>query len=395
MINAACRNYFDLIRHPLKEGRKCPEKILTALAIISCITVIVPAALGALYGLSACRVKKLEVQPSIHVSSSDSIEADVPQNSPSTTSISQSVEETSEDEEDEDEQMAKFATDNHLPVELVKGWTKLDTSNTGYSQTVEYLRTEWPDAEVSFFESRNMIVIKQGERKLILLPGMEKGVVELPFMLGERNEMLKDAGRIAYLVTTMDKSAEDHIRLCGAKPAVFLKMDDSTNQALNLPSVLEMIQDIFNEGKEDEEMEKFSSHRHLPIELLKRWEMVDENLYSQTAQFLREQLGDVQVNYLEAKNIIVLERGENKLVLLPVLEVGRAVFPPIEKDELEKMLEGRGRVVYLVATYNAQATQPIPLTCYGSPAIYLKRNWTKNEAENLEVVLQQLKEIFV
>lgn len=60
MINKACRNYFHLIRHPLETGRQRPQKILTAIAIFSCMTGIIPAVVGATYGIStlARRFKK-------------------------------------------------------------------------------------------------------------------------------------------------------------------------------------------------------------------------------------------------------------------------------------------------------------------------------------------------
>ena len=253
LINTACRNYFHLIRHPLEEGRKRPEKILTALAILSCVTVIVPAAVGALYGISSLmgRVKKSEVHLSIHATSSDTRESSEPLSSSSTSAVSESIDDTEEQIDDTEEQIEKFASHHNLPVELLKRWDKAE-----------------------------------------------------------------------------------------------------------------------------------------------RTRMYEENIYSQTAQFLRDRLCDVQVSFLESRNFIVLERGENKLVLLPLVEVGRTVFPPIEEEELEKLLERIGKVVYLVGTMNERASQPIPLTCYGTPAIYLKKNRTKNEAENLEVVLQQLKEIF-
>lgn len=46
----ACEHYFHLIRHPLEYGRSRAEKILTALAIFSCFSLIVPVSMGALYG---------------------------------------------------------------------------------------------------------------------------------------------------------------------------------------------------------------------------------------------------------------------------------------------------------------------------------------------------------
>lgn len=47
----ACEHYFHLIRHPFEKGRSRAEKILTALAIFSCFSLIVPVSMGALYGV--------------------------------------------------------------------------------------------------------------------------------------------------------------------------------------------------------------------------------------------------------------------------------------------------------------------------------------------------------
>lgn len=61
-INQAFNNYFHLIRHPKEAGRK-QKKLLTAIfAILSCITVVVPAVMGIGYALAG-RVKREVVPP--------------------------------------------------------------------------------------------------------------------------------------------------------------------------------------------------------------------------------------------------------------------------------------------------------------------------------------------
>ena len=60
-INQAFNNYFHLIRHP-KEAERKRDKLLTAIAILSCITVLVPAAMGIGYALVG-RVKREVVPP--------------------------------------------------------------------------------------------------------------------------------------------------------------------------------------------------------------------------------------------------------------------------------------------------------------------------------------------
>ncbi|MFV0340402.1 MAG: hypothetical protein ACK5MA_07245 [Parachlamydiaceae bacterium] len=60
-INRAFNNYFHLIRHP-KEAERKRDKLLTAIAILSCITVVVPAVMGIGYALAG-RVKREVVPP--------------------------------------------------------------------------------------------------------------------------------------------------------------------------------------------------------------------------------------------------------------------------------------------------------------------------------------------
>jgi ubiquitin C-terminal hydrolase len=59
-INQAFNNYFHIIRHP-KEAERKRDKLLTAIAILSCITVVVPLAMGIGYALAG-RVKRREVE---------------------------------------------------------------------------------------------------------------------------------------------------------------------------------------------------------------------------------------------------------------------------------------------------------------------------------------------
>jgi ubiquitin C-terminal hydrolase len=60
-IKPIFHNYFHLIRHP-KEAVRKRDKLLTAIAILSCIAVIVPAAMGIGYALAG-RVKRGVVPP--------------------------------------------------------------------------------------------------------------------------------------------------------------------------------------------------------------------------------------------------------------------------------------------------------------------------------------------
>lgn len=59
-INHTFNNYFYLIRHPREAERK-RDKLLTAIAILSCITVLVPLAMGIGYVLAG-RVKRRAVE---------------------------------------------------------------------------------------------------------------------------------------------------------------------------------------------------------------------------------------------------------------------------------------------------------------------------------------------
>lgn len=62
MIKEACRNYFHLIRHPLEEGRKPHDKILTAIAILSCFSLVIPVAMGAFYGIAKLKSEDPEIE---------------------------------------------------------------------------------------------------------------------------------------------------------------------------------------------------------------------------------------------------------------------------------------------------------------------------------------------
>lgn len=60
-INHTFNNYFHLIRHPGEAERK-RDKLLTAIAILSCMTVIIPAVMGIGYALAG-RVKRGALEP--------------------------------------------------------------------------------------------------------------------------------------------------------------------------------------------------------------------------------------------------------------------------------------------------------------------------------------------
>ncbi|MFV0340399.1 MAG: hypothetical protein ACK5MA_07230 [Parachlamydiaceae bacterium] len=61
-IKNACNNYFHLIRHPDEAERK-RDKLLTAAAILSCITIVVPVAMG--LGYLVGRIKQRAEDPKL------------------------------------------------------------------------------------------------------------------------------------------------------------------------------------------------------------------------------------------------------------------------------------------------------------------------------------------
>jgi hypothetical protein len=118
-IKEACRNYFHLIRHP-KEQTDKKGKALTAAAILSCITLIVPAAVALVYGISklAGRVKKSQPEPNVQnaaetaltpssssTSSSSTISSSKSSSSTSSSSKSSSVSSSSESIDPEEQEL--------------------------------------------------------------------------------------------------------------------------------------------------------------------------------------------------------------------------------------------------------------------------------------------------
>jgi hypothetical protein len=103
-IQTVCKDYFNLIRHPLKEQSKT-GKALTAAAILSCLTLIIPAGFAVAFGLAKLigKVKKVENHPDISPIASARF---TPTPSPS-PSISKSSNAKSEEDKESSSQSSK------------------------------------------------------------------------------------------------------------------------------------------------------------------------------------------------------------------------------------------------------------------------------------------------
>lgn len=73
-IQQVCKNYFHLIHHPAEKTSK-RRKALAACAILSCITVIVPASMGLVYGLAKLvgKIKRCGQDPKVQQAASSTL----------------------------------------------------------------------------------------------------------------------------------------------------------------------------------------------------------------------------------------------------------------------------------------------------------------------------------